>query len=118
MNVDMVFYLNVALFLTHEIDAVDKHEWRLLPVISRLPDRTGFTWFVILHVPLFVPIIWLAHNSTFQACFSAILIFHALAHWSLRNHPKFEFDGLSNLFVYPPAILALIGLLLGWYPVS
>ena len=38
-------------------DAVGRGEWRLLPVLSGLDDKTGHDLFVLLHLPLFALLI-------------------------------------------------------------
>ena len=54
---DLVFFAAVSLLLLHEMDAIDKREWRLLFVLRRLPDDGAMRWFIFLHLPLFVALL-------------------------------------------------------------
>lgn len=49
--VDLAFYMVLALFIAHELDAVRAHEWRLLPLLQSLPERAAYPAFVLMHVP-------------------------------------------------------------------
>lgn len=43
----VIYFLMLALLFTHEIDAAFRHEWRVLPITSFLPDELGrevFIW--------------------------------------------------------------------------
>lgn len=80
--------------LSHEIDAALRHEWRLLPLIRRLPDKTGERVFIWAHVPLFfgVAVIVSAGESSIAAqALSGFAIAHVGLHWLFRNHPANEF---------------------------
>jgi hypothetical protein len=52
INRETLFLLAFALMMTHELDAVARLEWRVLPVTSWMPDDVGFHVFVAAHVPL------------------------------------------------------------------
>ena len=47
----ILFYLGFSLLACHELDAVARHEWRLLPVLNKLNDDSGLIVFVLLHIP-------------------------------------------------------------------
>lgn len=51
---DLLFFVAVSSLLLHEMDAIDKKEWRLLFVLRKLPDDGALRWFIGLHLPLFV----------------------------------------------------------------
>jgi Na+/H+ antiporter NhaD/arsenite permease-like protein len=95
---DLAFYAALALLITHELDAVRRHEWRILPVLRSLPDEAGFAWFTLLHVPLFVAFLWLIGSASpearhvFEIALSAFAVAHAGLHWLLRKHPRYEFN--------------------------
>jgi len=36
---DFIYYAMVGAFFTHELDAVKRHEWRILPLTSSFPKR-------------------------------------------------------------------------------
>ncbi|VAX19595.1 hypothetical protein MNBD_NITROSPINAE01-198 [hydrothermal vent metagenome] len=35
---DSIFLVGFALLLTHELDAIGRHEWRIFPLVRRLED--------------------------------------------------------------------------------
>ena len=43
---DTVFYLGLGTLFTHELDAMPNHEWRVMPLLGRLPDDTGMLVFL------------------------------------------------------------------------
>ncbi len=49
-----LFFLMLAFFITHEMDAARRREWQILPLISLPPDAVGERVFMCLHVPLFL----------------------------------------------------------------
>lgn len=109
---DLLFLLVVAWLWAHELDAVQKHEWRLLPVLAQLNDLLGYRVFVLLHIPLLVWIVWSIPNPTFQVAFNMFVIVHGGLHWLLRKHPKYEFhDPLSHLLIFGAVPLAVLHLM-------
>ncbi len=117
---DIMFYAVLALLITHELDAVQRHEWRLLPVLRGLPEVAGFQAFTLLHVPLFIFFFWLmGHLSpqvrqTFQIWLAAFAVVHVGLHWLFRHHPEYEFHNpLSRFLILGAGLagIAYIGLL-------
>jgi len=53
MTLDHFYFLMLAALFTHELDAVKRHEWRVLPLTSFLPERIGEQVFIWSHVLLF-----------------------------------------------------------------
>ena len=113
-----LYYVAFAGFIAHELDAVDKHEWRLLFVLRRLPDEAARRVFVLLHVPLFAVLLWLAGHPDAAVrfwtmlSFDAFLIVHAALHWRLSGDPRYEFNtGHSRLLIFGTAALAAAHLL-------
>ena len=96
MTADVLFGLTVAFLATHELDAVKRHEWRILPLTSWLSDQSGERVFIWSHVPLFLLILWIAGQgaaSTAALALSAFAVLHAGLHWLFRAHPQNEFTG-------------------------
>lgn len=56
---DLLFYLAFAGLVTHELDAVHKHEWRLLFILRAISDGSARRAFILLHLPLFAALLWL-----------------------------------------------------------
>ncbi|MGK7867620.1 DUF6713 family protein [Falsiroseomonas sp. E2-1-a20] len=77
MGLDLVYDALLAAFLAHELDTVKRHEWRVLPLTSFLPDRVGEQVFIWSHLPL-------------------VLASHVGLHWEFRTHPAYEFNNPSS----------------------
>ena len=96
------FVLALALLFTHELDAVDKREWRMIPFLNRAPDKTGAGIFVFAHVPIFAVCIWFlfgvsaTSTGAFMIGFSFFCIAHAFAHLAYRNHPENGFKTVAS----------------------
>ena len=91
-----LFYLLMLSFLfVHELDAVHKHEWRVLPLTSFLPDEIGRRVFVVAHVPLFFAIFYFGELNPISGVATGLSIFaiiHVGLHWLFRKHPAYEFN--------------------------
>ena len=116
---DFTFYAALAFLITHEIDAVERHEWRLLPVLKGLKDETGFKLFTVLHVPVLMLMFWLANYPSetvefwYRTILGVFLVVHAGLHKLLENHERYEFRSLfSRSIIYAAALLGLIQLTL------
>lgn len=116
-----LFYLLFALFTTHELDAIQRHEWRIFPITRRFADEIAYPLFTAVHIPLYVLLLWLffhpnlaiAQNS--RAAFAAFAIIHAGLHWLLRHHPKYEFNNrFSWAIILSTAVVGLFYLLLAF----
>jgi hypothetical protein len=114
---DRAFYASLAFLLAHELDAVDRHEWRLLPVLRWLPDGIAGRLFVLLHVPLFAAVIaLLTHPSPrtrrrSRLALAAFAVVHAGLHVRFDDHPDYEFDVRSSrLLVHGAAAAGLLHL--------
>ena len=110
-----MFYLGLAFLLTHELDAMPNHEWRVLPVTSFLSDAVGMNAFVIAHVPIFAVLVGciaslnLKIRSVAQNTASGFLIVHAALHFAFSGHPDYEFDSLlSSALIYGAAFLGIV----------
>jgi hypothetical protein len=97
IGLDHVYLALLAAFVTHELDAVRRHEWRVLPLTSFLPDRIGAEAFIWLHVPLFWALLWFdERGGTLRLCVATFAIVHVALHWFYRNHPANEFNNCSS----------------------
>ena len=106
---DLLYYAMVGAFFTHELDAVKRHEWRFLPLLSVLPDRIGEQTFIWLHIPLFALLLWGGDGdpaSMTRLGLSAFAIVHVGLHILFRRHPAYEFDNPSSW-----GLISLTGLL-------
>jgi hypothetical protein len=99
MIADLIYWWMVATFFTHELDAVKRHEWRVLPLTSWMPERLGEQIFIWSHVPLFFLIFWFSGASPsngFRIGLSAFAVIHIGLHWFFRKHSAYEFNNVSS----------------------
>ena len=115
---DTTFYAVLALLFAHELDAVERHEWRLLPGLRSLPDGLAGRLFVLLHVPLFLALFRLATHPSprvrrrFRLALDAFAVVHAGLHAWFTDHPEYEFDApTSRALIHGAALAGLVHLL-------
>ncbi len=109
---DVLFYLGLALLLTHEMDAMLNHEWLVLPLTSFLADPVGQRVFLLGHIPLFALLIGLIASLNLKLrararyWTSAFLVIHAGLHTLFSGHDSYEFASLdSSLLIYGAALV-------------
>ncbi|MEL7427374.1 MAG: DUF6713 family protein [Bacteroidota bacterium] len=98
----------------HLMDAIRCREWRILPGLSLLPDRSGMIVFQISHIPLFYLILAevLAGNEAFIRGLNIFLIIHLFLHLGFLWHSKNEFkDWVSWSIIIGAAVFATLDLL-------
>ena len=108
-----LFFINIALLTTHELDAIYRHEWRIFFGRTTLSDETAYQLFTLLHIPLFAWIFWQAGQGDrwFEIVFDLFLIVHVGLHHLFRNHPAYEFNNrFSNAIIRSTGLLGLIHL--------
>ena len=117
MGGDVLFFVAMSLVLAHEMDAVDRKEWRLLFVLRRLPDAGALRWFIVLHLPLFVALLALvaAAESTpirwLESGVDAFLIVHAGLHERLAFRGERAFtNAFSRSLILGAAGFAVVHL--------
>lgn len=115
---DAVFYLAFGALVTHELDAVANHEWRVLPLTSWLPENAGYQLFLLAHIPLAAGLTALAASRQVRVRrwsrigISLFLVLHAGLHSLFGGSPVYEFSSpTSAALIYGGAFLALIHLL-------
>lgn len=107
------FYLGLVFIITHELDAMRCQEWRILPILSRLPEATAQTVFILLHLPLFYLLLLKSGDSTWQQGLDCFFIIHLLLHLILLTHPKNAFkSSLSWFLIVGTAVCGLLDLVL------
>lgn len=114
----MFFYAGMGVLFTHELDAIQRHEWRVLPLTSWLPDEYGFIVFLFFHIPLFAVLIALVASANekirvrTRIGIGIFLIIHALLHTLFIGNARYEFATLpSNILIFGGALLGVIYLL-------
>ncbi len=114
---DSLFFINIAWIMTHELDAIQRHEWRIfqtfVPFYNRLSDENAYRLFTLLHLPLVVWVVWGAQFQPFQIAFDLFLLIHIGLHALFRKHPYYEFNNpFSWLLIAGVAPFALLHLAL------
>ena len=97
--IEWSYFLMVAFFISHELDAVKRHEWRVLPLTSFLPEKAGEQVFIWAHAPVLALLFALGGfdpRSLTALCFSAFSVVHVFLHIGFRNHPEYDFNNLSS----------------------
>lgn len=91
-----IYALMLSLLFTHEVDAAFRHEWRVLPLTSFLPDDLGREVFIWLHVPLFCGTLLGSRDDRVRLGLAAFCVIHVGLHWHFRHHPAYEFNNSSS----------------------
>jgi hypothetical protein len=110
MDPTLTYWAMVAAFATHELDAVRRREWRVLPLTRFLPDRVGEEVFVWAHLPLLLLVLVFSDAEGFRIGLAAFAVVHVGLHWLFRRHPANEFNNPSSW-----ALILLTGALGGIY---
>ena len=113
---EWLFLLGYGLLATHELDAMLRAEWRVLPGLSLLDEALARPLFVWLHVPLFALLTgWIgsANAGTRRRArhgISLFLVVHAGLHLLFSSHRHYDFHGsTSTLLIFGGALCGL-----GW----
>lgn len=116
---DIVFYLGLGTLLTHELDAMPNHEWRVLPLVGALPDDVAPIVFVALHVPIFAALLALVGSSDprtrslSRLGVGVFLVVHGLLHVAFMGHAAYEFSSLlSQTLIFGGAAFGALYLVL------
>ncbi len=115
------FWLGLAFILTHEMDAVARKEWQILPVLSKIrDDKIGVLVFMVLHIPLYTALFWGLFSSGLDTInlglvrgLNLFFVVHVLLHFLLRHHSKNQFNNwFSWLLIIGAGLAGAIDLLL------
>lgn len=118
MDTDFFFLTALAFLLVHEMDAIRCREWAIFPLLSRLPDDTGFLVFTAAHLPLiYLVLAGLAGGGIFQVGVRITLDLFCLAHIGLhalyRRHPDNGFlSRFSRVIILGIGLAGLVDLCL------
>jgi hypothetical protein len=95
--IKLFFWINLSLFILHEMDAVKTREWKMMIFMNRLDDNTGHVVFTALHFILFLLIFYLmdVHFNFIFPLVSGLLILHQFAHIFFRKHSE---NRMNNIF--------------------
>ncbi len=95
--IKLFFWINLSLFILHEMDAVKTREWKMMIFMNRFDDNTGHVVFTALHFILFLLIFYLmdVHFNFIFPLVSGLLILHQFAHILFRKHSE---NRMNNIF--------------------
>lgn len=109
----ILFALELALLLTHEMDAIRHKEWRMFVFLKDLPEQTAYWVFTLPHILFYALILFfLLLNKTFILYIVDIfLIFHLVLHIVFKNHPNNQLSGFwSKWIIYMAGIIGALHL--------
>ena len=99
MNTYVFFFIAFSFLLTHEMDAVRRHEWKVFPLLSQIrDDEQGYMLFTALHIPLYVFLLWgvstngTAMNQSFVRGLDIFCGIHVPLHLLFIKHPSYQFN--------------------------
>jgi hypothetical protein len=114
-----LFCLAVALLLGHELDAVARAEWNLLPILDGLEQTTAERAFVLLHIPLVWFLLWagfhrsdtVRRRTRLGVC--GFLVIHGGLHAAMSGHAQYAFEPpVETITVYGAAAVSAVYLVL------
>lgn len=116
---EAAFLLGYGLLATHELDAVLRAEWRVLPGLAQLDEALARPLFIALHVPLFA-VLTAAIGSTDARLrqrtrhgLSLFLVIHAGLHLLFGGHRHYDFGHAdSKVYIFGGALCGLVWLAL------
>ena len=113
-----LFFTVLAFLFTHEMDAVRRYEWRLLPILRNMQEKPAADLFVVLHIPLFALFLWLGTHPTmavrtgFQVGVDLFAMLHIWLHYLFRHHAEYRFEEpLSIFYIWGSGIVGAVHLI-------
>jgi len=93
----LILWINLALLLLHEMDAVRTMEWKMMAFINTIDDGIASRIFISVHFVLFIIIFYmLEHHFILLYWIICIFpLFHQLLHIIFRKHPE---NRMNNSF--------------------
>jgi hypothetical protein len=94
-----IFYIGLSLFIVHEMDAIRRHEWRMM--IINIKDELAYIIFTILHIPIFILIFFgiADKNDTLILILSTFFVIHIFLHIVFIKHEKNEFNSMFSWLI-------------------
>jgi Flp pilus assembly protein TadB len=116
--IKIFMWINISLFIVHEMDAVHAMEWKMMKFMDRTGDRTGYVIFTASHFFLFMLIFYLTdyHLNMIFPVISVLLILHQILHILFRKHRENRMNNrFSESVIYLMTANAGAGLLYFWF---
>ncbi len=99
MELKILLWANLSLFILHEMDAIYRKEWMMLYPVNRLPESTAHVLFTGMHFFLYMAIFILLHEH-FLFLFWSMNIFgilHLALHIVFGKHRNNEMNNIFSL---------------------
>lgn len=116
IGLTMLFSIVLALLFIHEMDAIRNKEWQMFIGLKDLSDEAAYRLFLLLHLPLYVIVLFLVIHGSGKMGFYLVdifLIVHTIIHYLFRKHPKNQLTNrLSRVIINSAGCLALMHLIL------
>ena len=114
-TITVIFALELALFFTHEMDAVRRKEWKMFILLKKMGDEKAYQIFMLLHIPLYLIILLLFTFPSLYIGYFVIDIFlmaHMFIHFGFKQHPANKLNGaISRGIINSAGLLAIIHLI-------
>lgn len=122
MLIKILFWINISLFILHEMDAVKTREWKMMKFMNRMNDDYGHIVFTTLHFPLFIIIFFLTQYYFLLIVSSTAILFilHQIVHLLFRKHSENrmnnKFSKIIIFLMFANSCFTIILLLTGFIP--
>jgi hypothetical protein len=115
---DFFFIAGLSFILVHEMDAIRRQEWTIIPLLSKLSEKTGYFVFTIIHLPLYFLLLLALllkqglHSDLIMGL-DIFFIAHVFLHVLFLKHPKNQFTSVfSWLMIIGAGIAGLMDVIL------
>lgn len=97
MIIKVLLWINISLFILHEMDAVKTREWKMMILINKMNDNIAHVVFTSLHFVLFMTLFILTEFYFYNVFISVsiLLIMHQFMHLLFIKHSE---NRMNNLF--------------------
>lgn len=106
-----------ALFLVHEMDAIQNEEWRMFIFFKDMNSNNAYILFTLLHLPIYALLIMFTLSLKYQEITIMIvnifLVFHTVLHLLFEKHSNNKLKSfLSRFIIYGMGVLAVLYLVI------
>lgn len=94
-----ILYIGVSLFIVHEMDAIRRHEWRM--IFNNVNDELAYIIFAVLHIPVYFLIFYglAKKNEIVILLLSIFFVIHIFLHLIFYKHTKNEFNSMFSWLI-------------------
>ncbi|MGL6200434.1 MAG: DUF6713 family protein [Lachnospiraceae bacterium] len=92
-----------------------KKEWKMFIVLKDMEDEKAYRTFMLLHIPLYMAILFLLLSDYMRIGLyitDIFLVLHMFVHLGFRNHKANDLNGrVSKTIIYSSGLLAVLHLI-------